>query len=233
MDKFPNLLATLLPGGKIIVGGLIRVAKAAAKRLINERYDTAVEAGSAGGVLKAMSSFEFNKIAGGILGTLLFAQVVYLASNALFSHPAPPKPTGVGAEGGKPAAPAAAAPAELLASYIGKADAKKGEDDTKPCQICHNFAKGGGVILGPPLYGVVGRPRASIAGFQYSDAMKAKGGTWTPQDVFTFIKDPQAFVPGTKMTFAGEPDPQKRANIVAYLDTLSDHPVALPAPAAH
>ena len=62
------------------------------------------------------------------------------------------------------------------------------------------------MILGPPLYGVVGRPRASIAGFQYSDAMKAKGGTWTPQDIFIFIKDPQAFVPGTKMTFAGEPD---------------------------
>ncbi len=73
--------------------------------------------------------------------------------------------------------------------------------------------------------------RASIAGFQYSDGMKAKGGTWTPQDVFTFIKDPQAFVPGTKMTFSGEPDPQKRADIVAYLDTLSDNPVPLPKPA--
>jgi cytochrome c len=179
-----------------------------------------------------MNSFEFNKIAGGVLGTLLFAQVIYLASNALFSHPAPPKPAVSQAAGAKPA-PAAAAPAELLATYMGKADAKKGADDSKACQICHNLAKGGGVILGPPLYGVVGRPRASIAGFQYSDAMKAKGGTWTPQDIFTFIKDPQAFVPGTKMTFAGEPDAQKRANIVAYLDTLSDHPVPLPAPAGH
>jgi cytochrome c len=180
-----------------------------------------------------MNSFEFNKIAGSVLGTLLFAQVIYLASNALFSHPAPPKPAESQAAGAKPAAPAAAAPAELLATYIGKADAKKGEDDSKACQICHNLAKGGGVILGPPLYGVVGRPRASIAGFQYSDAMKAKGGTWTPQDIFIFIKDPQAFVPGTKMTFAGEPDAQKRADIVAYLDTLSDHPVPLPAPAGH
>ncbi|WP_297298068.1 cytochrome c family protein [uncultured Methylovirgula sp.] len=181
-----------------------------------------------------MNSFEFNKIAGGVLGTLLFLQVVYLASNAIFSHPTPAKPGDnlAGGEAAKPAAaPAAPAPTELLATYIGKADAKKGEDDTKPCQICHNFAKGGGVILGPPLYGVVGRARASVPGFQYSDAMKAKGGTWTPQDIFTFIKDPQAFIPGTKMTFAGEPDPQKRANIVAYLDTLSDHPVPLPKPA--
>jgi cytochrome c len=180
-----------------------------------------------------MNSFQFNKVAGALLGAALLAQVLYLLSNALFSHPAPPKPAESQAAGAKPAAPAAAAPAELLATYIGKANAKKGEDDSKACQICHNLAKGGGVILGPPLYGVVGRPRASIAGFQYSDAMKAKGGTWTPQDIFIFIKDPQAFVPGTKMTFAGEPDAQKRADIVAYLDTLSDHPVPLPAPAGH
>jgi cytochrome c len=182
-----------------------------------------------------MNSFQFNKVAGAVLGAALLAQVLYLLSSALFSHPAPPKPaeSQAGGEGAKPAAPAAAAPAELLASYMGKADAKKGADDSKVCQMCHNLAKGGGVILGPPLYGVVGRPRASIAGFQYSDAMKAKGGTWTPQDIFTFIKDPQAFVPGTKMTFAGEPEAQKRADIVAYLDTLSDHPVPLPAPAGH
>ena len=181
-----------------------------------------------------MNSFEFNKIAGGVLGTLLFLQVVYLAANAIFSHPTPAKPGDnlpAGQQAAKPAAPAAPPPGELLATYIGQADVKKGEDDSKPCQICHNFAKGGGVILGPPLYGVVGRPRAPVPGFQYSDAMKAKGGTWTPQDIFTFIKDPQAFIPGTKMTFAGEPDPKKRADIVAYLDTLSDHPVPLPKPA--
>ena len=178
-----------------------------------------------------MNSFEINKIAGGVLGTLLFLQVVYLASNAIFSHPTPKPADTAAGEAAKPAAAAAPAPTEQLATYIGKADAKKGEDDSKVCQMCHNLAKGGGVILGPPLYGVVGRARASVAGFEYSDAMKAKGGTWTPQDVFTFIKDPQAFAPGTKMTFSGEPDPQKRADIVAYLDTLSDNPVPLPKPA--
>jgi cytochrome c len=183
-----------------------------------------------------MKSFEINKIAGGILGTLLFLQVVYLASNAIFSHPVPkpmePASNGPASSSGasKPAS-AAAAPAEELAAYLGKASVTKGEADVKVCQMCHNLAKGGGVILGPPLYGVVGRARAAVPGFQYSDAMKAKGGTWTPQDIFIFIKDPQAFVPGTKMTFSGEPDAQKRADIVAYLDTLSDHPVPLPKPA--
>ncbi len=186
-----------------------------------------------GGLRDVMNSSEINKIAGGILGTLLFLQVVYLASNAIFSHPTPAKPadTSAAGEGSKPAAAAAPAPTEQLAAYMGKADAKKGEDDAKVCQMCHNLAKGGGVILGPPLYGVVGRARGSVPGFEYSDAMKAKGGTWVPQEIFTFIKDPQAFVPGTKMTFSGEPDPQKRADIVAYLDTLSDNPVPLPKPA--
>jgi cytochrome c len=182
-----------------------------------------------------MNSFEFNKIAGGVLGTALFLQVIYLASNAVFSHPTPAKPgDNLPTAQASPAAAAkapAVAPAEQLADYVAKADAKKGENDVKVCELCHNLAKGGGVIIGPPLYGVVGRKRASIPGFDYSDAMKAKGGTWTPETIFEFIKDPQAYVPGTKMTFAGEPSPAKRADIVAYLDTLSDHPVPLPKPA--
>jgi cytochrome c len=185
-----------------------------------------------------MNSFEFNKIAGGVLGTLLFLQVIYLASSAIFSHPAPAKPGDnlPAAAAGQPAAATAAstsapAPDEVLANYVGKADAAKGENDVKVCQLCHNLAKGGGVIIGPPLYGVIGRPRGSVPGFAYSDGMKAKGGTWTPETVFIFIKNPSAFISGTKMTFAGEPSPEKRADIVAYLDTLSDHPVPLPKPA--
>lgn len=184
-----------------------------------------------------MNSFGFNKVAGAVLGTALFLQVVYLASTAIFSHPAPAKPGDnlpagqTTAAADTKAGAATPAPTEQLANYMAKADVKKGEDDTKPCQICHNFAKGGGIILCPPLYGVVGRARGSIPGFAYSDAMKAKGGNWTPETIFEFIKDPNGYLPGTKMSFAGEPDPQKRADIVAYLDTLSDHPVPLPKPA--
>jgi cytochrome c len=182
-----------------------------------------------------MDLFQVNKVAGAVLGTLLFVQVVALISDAIFSHPKPATPGYNLPAAQEAASPEAKAAPELpLAQLLAKADAKKGEDDTKPCQACHNFEKGAGVKIGPPLYGVVGRPRASVPGFDYSAAMKAKGGTWTFDEIFNFIKDPQSYIPGTKMTFAGEPDPQKRADIIAYLRTLSDNPLPLPkaAPAA-
>ena len=75
---------------------------------------------------------------------------------------------------------------------------------------------------------VVGRPKASEAGFTYSDAMKKKGGNWTVDDLSTFLTSPRAFVPGTKMSFAGLPKGGDRANVIAYLNTLSDNPAPLP-----
>jgi cytochrome c len=176
-----------------------------------------------------MDLFQLNKVAGAVLGTLLFVQVVALTSDAIFSHHKPTTPGDNLPSAQEAAAPEAkSAPEVPLAQLLAKADPKKGEDDTKPCQACHNFEKGAGVKIGPPLWGVVGRPRASVPGFDYSAAMKAKGGTWTFDELFQFIKDPQAYIPGTKMTFTGEPDPQKRADIIAYLRTLSDNPLPLP-----
>ncbi len=175
-------------------------------------------------------NYELNKIAGAILGCLLFIQCVALISDAIFaSKPAKPGYNLPAAQEEAASAQGKPAPELPLPQLLAKADRKKGEDDTKPCQTCHNFEKGAGVKIGPPLYGVVGRPRASVPGFDYSAAMKAKGGTWTFDEIFKFIKDPQSYIPGTKMTFAGEPDPQKRADIIAYLRTLSDNPVPLPA----
>jgi cytochrome c len=181
-----------------------------------------------------MDSFQFNKIAGAILGALLFGMGTGVVSDMIFAREKPAKPgfdlpaEVAAAETG--AAPAAAA--EPLPELLAKADVKKGEADTKACQACHNFEKGAGPKVGPPLYGVVGRAKGSVAGFAYSDGMKAKGGTWTYEDLNTFINDPKAFVQGTKMAFAGEKDAHKRADIVDYLHTLSDSPEALPAPAA-
>ncbi len=176
-----------------------------------------------------MDLFQLNKVAGAVLGTLLFVQVVALTSDAIFSHRQPAKPGYNLPSAQETASPEAKSAPELpLPQLLAKADAKKGEDDTKPCQACHNFEKGAGVKIGPPLYSVVGRARASVPGFDYSAAMKAKGGTWTYEELFQFIKDPQAYIPGTKMTFTGEPDPQKRADIIAYLRTLSDNPLPLP-----
>jgi cytochrome c len=180
-----------------------------------------------------MESLEFNKAAGAILGALLFTVATGIIADAIFAVPSPAKPgyalPAAKAEGGSATAakPAASVP---LPNLLAKADPKKGEADTKPCQTCHNFQKGAGVKIGPPLYGVVGRKKGSVPGFAYSPGMKSKGGTWTFADINTFITKPSAYVPGTKMTFAGESDPVKRANIIAYLRTLSDNPVPLPKP---
>ncbi len=178
-----------------------------------------------------MDSFEFNKIAGAVLGALGLTLGLVLVSDALFSHPELTKP-GYDLPGAPEASAkseaTAAAPSDSLPELFAKADVAKGETDVKPCQACHNFEKGAGVKVGPPLYGVVGRPKGSVAGFEYSDAMKAKGGNWTFADLNAFITSPKAFVPGTKMAYGGEANAQKRADLIDYLHTLSDKPEALP-----
>ena len=120
------------------------------------------------------------------------------------------------------AAPAAADPAAK------DGDAKKGEALSKPCAACHDFTKPGVSKVGPPLYGVVNRAKGHVAGFAYSDALKAKGGDWSFDELNKFIADPKKDIPGTKMAYAGEKDDSKRADIVAYLRSLADSPVALP-----
>jgi cytochrome c len=181
-----------------------------------------------------MDSFEFNKIAGAFLGTLLFTMALGVFSDGVFSHPKLAKPgydlpaaEEASLEAG--AAPAAAAP---LPERLAKADPKKGEASAKACTACHNFEKGAGAKIGPPLYGVVDRARASVAGFAYSDAMKSKGGNWSFDELDKFVANPKGDIPGTKMAYAGEKDPQKRADIVDYLNGLSDSPKPLPKPTA-
>ncbi|HWC63153.1 MAG TPA: hypothetical protein VG501_05985, partial [Rhizomicrobium sp.] len=87
------------------------------------------------------------------------------------------------------------------------------------------------VKIGPPLFGVVDRPRASVAGFDYSSAMKSKGGNWTYDELFKFIKSPGIYVPGTKMSFAGISRSEDRINLIAFLRTNADSPAPIPAPA--
>ncbi len=111
---------------------------------------------------------------------------------------------------------------------LAKADVKKGENDVKVCETCHNFKEGAGAKIGPDLWNVVGRPVGTFPGFVYSDALKAIGGDWTYDKLNAWITDPRAMAPGTKMAFAGEKDEKKRADILDYLHTLSGKPVPLP-----
>jgi cytochrome c len=180
-----------------------------------------------------MDSFELNKVAGAILGTFLFIMAVHLLGGVLYSPhkpavpgydlPAPQEETAAGA-----AAPAA--PAEPLPVLLAKADPGKGQAAAKKCAACHTFGKGEPNKVGPNLYGVLGGPKAHAPGFNYSAAMRSKGGDWNFEELNAFITNPKAHVPGTIMAFAGVPQAGERADILAYVRTLSDNPVPLPTP---
>ena len=178
-----------------------------------------------------MDSFEFNKIAGAVLGTCLFVVALNIGAEAIFAPQHPAKPgfeIEVKPQAAATASGAQAAQEEPIEKLLASATVERGEADVKACAACHNFQKGGPNGIGPNLYGVVGRPRASAPGFSYSDAMKAKGGEWTVDDLNKFLTNPKNFVPGTKMTFQGFKGGSQRADVIAYLNSLADSPKPLP-----
>jgi cytochrome c len=130
-----------------------------------------------------------------------------------------------------PAAAAAPAGEDLppLVPLLAKANPADGQAYTKKiCVACHNFAEGAGAKMGPDLYGVVGRERASMPGYEYSAALKGKPGKWTYDTLNEWLYKPSAFAHGTKMAYAGLSDPQLRADVIDYLHTLSKTPEPLP-----
>ncbi|MEI9849535.1 MAG: cytochrome c family protein [Sphingomonas sp.] len=134
--------------------------------------------------------------------------------------------------GGEESGAAAVAP---LATRLAGADLAKGEASFKKCTACHTITSGGASGIGPNLWGVIGKPHGHIAGFAYSDALKAVPGTWTFDALDAWLASPRKYAPGTKMTFAGLPDAQERANVIAYLNSQGSNlplPAAAPADAA-
>jgi cytochrome c len=178
-----------------------------------------------------MDSFEINKILGAILFTCLVTLALNIAAGAMFSPAKPEKPgydiavVEHPAEGAKPEA---AAPPEPIEKLLATAAVDKGEQSAKKCVACHTFTKGGPDRVGPNLWGIINRPKASEAGFAYSDAIKSKGGNWTIDDLNQFLANPRGYAPGTKMTFVGLPKGSERADVIAYLNTLADNPAPLP-----
>jgi cytochrome c len=181
-----------------------------------------------------MDSFEFNKIMGALLATCLALLALNFTAEAIFEHHPLAKPgfeievksaaheAGAGAE-------KKAAPEEPIGKLLANATSERGEAAAKACTMCHNFQKGGpNGSAGPNLYGIVGRARASAPGFSYSDAMKAKGGEWTIEDLNKFIESPKTFAPGTKMGYGGMNKAAQRADLLAYLNSLADTPKPLP-----
>jgi cytochrome c len=172
-----------------------------------------------------MSSFEWNKIIASVLTALIIAMVSGILANQLVRPKELEKPVFVvqGAEqtAAAPAEQPAAAKLEPIGPLLAKADPKRGEQVAKVCQTCHTFNKGEPNKIGPNLWDVTEEQIASVPGYQFSAALeKDKNEKWDPEKLNQWLANPQSFAKGTKMTFAGFPKAQDRADVIAYLNTL-------------
>jgi cytochrome c len=182
-----------------------------------------------------MQTTDGNKIAMAVLGTLTFVLLTGFGGELLFAEK---KSAKAGyelpmMEAAAPVAAASAPAAEPIAVRLAAADKGKGEAGFKQCVACHVNTKDGSNAgkQGPSLWNIVDRAKASVAGFGYSNtlaAMGGKGDKWTFESLDKFIESPRGYVAGTKMSFAGVSNPKARADLVAYLASIADAPVALP-----
>jgi cytochrome c len=157
------------------------------------------------------------------------ADVILFLRTKTDNPPPLPEPKAAAPATAEGQAPEAAKPAgpDVIALVVA-GDPTKGEAAAAVCKVCHSVDKGAPSPIGPNLYGVVGRDIASVEGFNYSPALKAKEGDWTFEEIDAFMHKPMEFAPGTLMAFPGLPDPKQRGDVLAFLRIKADSPVPLP-----
>ena len=179
-----------------------------------------------------MDSFEFNKIAAAVLVTILVIIGVKEVANEIF-HVKKPKQSAYKIEGveTKEEAKAETTKAEEklapITPMLASASIDAGKDAFKKCAACHSADKGGANKIGPALWGVVNKKVGSHEGFKYSSALQGYGKNWTFEELNGFLNAPTQYIKGTKMAFAGLRKDSERANVIAYLNSLSDSPAPL------
>ena len=178
-----------------------------------------------------MDSFEFNKIAASVLVALLIAMVGSVLSEHLVHSEKLEKPVLVveGVEAASSSGAGKEEPLKPIGGLLATASVERGQTVAKKCAQCHTFEKGQPNRIGPNLWGIIGAKIAHAADFAYSTGFKEKGGQWDYEKLNQYLHKPRDFIKGTKMSFVGLQSGQDRADVIAYLRTLSDSPEPLPA----
>lgn len=176
-----------------------------------------------------MSSMEINKMAMAVLIAGIVAMVGGFIARGTVS-PAPLEQNAYVVDLGEDAAPAEEVVEEIpsIGELMQVADASAGEGLSRACAACHSFDNGGANRIGPNLWDIVNRPIASAAGFGYSSALSEMGGDWTYEALDGFLAAPRDWAPGTSMSYSGMRRPEDRANLIAWMRSLSDNPAELP-----
>ena len=166
-----------------------------------------------------MNTMVITKYVGAICGSLLVFLLIATASEMIFDTHSEEVAFIIETpeSGGESEAPAETVD---VAALVSAADVDKGATVFKKCGACHKVD--GSNAVGPHLDGVIGRDKGTVADFKYSGALQKVGGAWDPEALFHFLADPKAFAPGTSTSFAGLPKDEDRANVIAYLESISN-----------
>ena len=180
-----------------------------------------------------MDSFELNKIIAAVLLTALIVIGIDKFADSVF-HVEKLKQSAYKIEGVELASSVntttkAKEVVQLdIKEIMALGDLAHGEKVFKKCSACHIVAKGGKNLIGPALYGVVGRPVAAIEGYAYSKALKAHEESWSFEELNAFLLKPKSYIKGTKMAYAGLRKDKDRASVILYLNSQSDSPLPKP-----
>ena len=181
-----------------------------------------------------MDSFELNKIIAAVLMTVLIVIGINKFSDAIF-HVEKPEQSAYKVEGVELALSSSDSVAEVkevvqldIKQILAMGDLVHGEKVFKKCSACHMIASGGKNMIGPNLWGVIGRTAGSVSDYKYSKAMTAYAKQWNFEEMNGYLIKPQAYIKGTKMAFAGLRKEKDRASVILYLNSKGDSPKPLP-----